>query len=340
MKTVLLTGITGYIAKHIAVDLLDAGYSVRGSMRTTKRVQEVNAAIAKGIKDPSSLTRLSFCELDLTKDTGWSDAMRGVDAVLHTASPFPLVQPKNDQDLIAPAVEGTLRALKAAQDAGVKRMILTSSVVAISGSDLPQGKTAYDEDSWTNETDPGTSAYAKSKTLAEKAAWDFVKSTAPDIKLTTINPGLVVGPPLDRNYGTSLAVIERLLKGKDPMVPNLCFAAVDVKDVAALHVKALETDSTAGQRIMAAAETLWFKDLAEALKESEPNRKIATRVAPTLLLRTMALFDPAIRGIIPQLGKPQPIDNARATALLGRDLKSPRVAAQESGKYLIGEGLV
>ncbi len=340
MKTVLLTGITGYIAKHIAAQLLDAGYAVRGSMRSTKRVQEVNAAVAKGLKDPSNLTRLSFCELDLTKDLGWTDAMRGVDAVLHTASPFPLVQPKNEQDLITPAVDGTLRAMKAAQDAGVTRVILTSSTVAISGSDLTSSQTAYSEENWTDVNDKGTSAYAKSKTLAEKAAWDFVKDTAPDIQLTTINPGFVIGPPLDRNYGTSLAVIERVLKGKDPMVPNLCFACVDVRDVAALHIAALKDDKTAGQRVLSAADSLWFKDISQVLKDSEPKRKISTRVAPTFAIKLLGLFDPAIRGIIPQLGKAQPINNARARALLGRDLLDPRDAVKEAGKYLIDEGLV
>jgi len=340
MKTVLLTGITGFIAKHIAVDLLNAGYAVRGSMRSMKRVQEVNAAIAKGLEDPSSLTRLSFCELDLTKDTGWSDAMRGMDAVLHTASPFPLVQPKDEEELIGPAVEGTLRAMKAAKSADVKRVILTSSTVAITGAPLKDGQTTYSEENWTDPNLPGTSAYAKSKTLAEKAAWDFVKSEAPEIKLTTVNPGFVLGAPLDAEYSTSLAVIERLLKGKDPMVPRLAFASVHVKDIAALHLAALQNDTTAGQRIMGVESELWFEDIAKALKGAHPNRKIPTRVAPDILMKLLGLLDPAIKGITPQLGKPQPTDNSRAITLLGRPLKSAKAAAVEASDYLVNEGLV
>ncbi len=340
MKTVLLTGVTGYIAKHIAIDLLNAGYAVRGSMRTMKRVQEVNAAIAKGVNDPSLLTHLSFCELDLTKDTGWSDAMRGMDALLHTASPFPMVQPKDEQELIGPAVDGTLRALRAAKAAEVSRVILTSSTVAITGSALESGQSAYSEDNWTNVDDPGVTPYAKSKTLAEKAAWDFVKSEAEDIALTTVNPGLVLGAPLDAQFSTSLGVLERLLKGKDPMVPKLAFATVHVKDVAALHLAALQDPSTSGQRILAVERELWFEDLARLLKEAFPKRKIPTRVAPDLLIRFLGFFDPAIKGILPQLGKPQPTDNARATALLGRPLLSAEDATVEAGKYLVDEGLV
>lgn len=340
MKTVLLTGITGFIAKHIAVELLNEGYAVRGSMRSTKRVQEVNAAVAKGLNDPSLLTRLSFCELDLTKDTGWTDAMRGMDALLHTASPFPLVQPKNEQDLIAPAVDGTMRALNAAKAAECQRVILTSSTVAIAGSPLADGQTAYSEQNWTDVNAPGTSAYAKSKTLAEKAAWDFVENEAPEIALTTINPGLVLGAPLDVHYSTSLAVVERLLNGKDPMVPRLAFSSVHVKDIAALHVAALKNDETSGQRIMGVDKELWFEDIAKALKEAYPSRKIPTRVAPDLLIKFLGLFDPAIKGIVPQLGRSQPTDNARAKALLGRDLMDARAAAVEGADFILSEGLV
>ena len=339
MKTVLLTGITGFIAKHIAVELLNAGYTVRGSMRSTKRVQEVNASVAKGLKDPSLLTRLSFCELDLTKDTGWTDAMRGMDALLHTASPFPLVQPKNEQDLIAPAVDGTMRALNAAKAAECQRVILTSSTVAIAGSPLQDGQTAYSEQNWTDVNAPGTSAYAKSKTLAEKAAWDFVENEAPEIALTTINPGLVLGAPLDVHYSTSLAVVERLLRGKDPMVPRLAFSSVHVKDIAALHLAALKNDETSGQRIMGVDQELWFEDIAKAIKEAHPNRKIPTRVAPDILIKFLGLFDPAIKGIVPQLGRRQPTDNSRAKALLGREFMDARAAAVEGAEFILAEGL-
>lgn len=340
MKTVLLTGITGYIAKHIAAQLLDAGYAVRGSMRSMKRVQEVNAAVAKGVTDPSVLTRLSFCELDLTKDMGWNNAAMGVDAVIHTASPFPMTPPKSESDLTGPAKDGMLRALKAAAEAKVERVIITSSTAAISGAPLPDGKAAYDEDVWSDTESKTLSAYSKSKTLAERAAWDFVKSNAPEMKLTSINPGFVLGAPLDNEFGTSVAVIQRILRGKDPMVPQIGFTTVDVKDVAALHVKALTDDTSVGKRVMAVDQFLWFVDFAKLIKAEFSNRRIPTRVAPNVLIKVLGLFDPAIRGIIPQLGESQKSDNSRARAMLGRDFIDAKDSAVETARYLVDKGLV
>lgn len=340
MKTILLTGITGYIAKHIAIQLLNAGYAVRGSMRSMNSVQVVNGAIASGLDDPNALTRLSFCQLDLTKDTGWSDAAQGVDAVIHTASPFPLTPPKTDDELIRPAVDGMLRALKAANAAGLKRVIITSSTVAITEAKLPDGKSAHDEEDWTDPDAPGTSAYAKSKTLAERAAWKYVEEEAPGMELTSINPGFVAGPPLGQDYGTSVAVIERILRAKDPMLPRFGFNSVDVRDVAELHVKALTDKDCIGQRVMGVDQFTWFSDMAGDIKAAFPTRKIKTRVAPDFVVKILGLFDPAIRGIIPQLGISQKTDNSRAKALLGRDLRNVRESVVETARDLIDKGVV
>lgn len=303
---VLLTGITGFIAKRIAHDLLAKGYHVRGSLRSMKRADEVRAAV----KDPGD-GRLTFVELDLTKDAGWADAAKGCKAVIHTASPFPLVQPKNDDDLIRPAVDGTLRAMRAALDAGVMRVVLTSSMVAVLHAERPKGQPLTMAD-WTDVSAKTTTAYDKSKTLAEKAAWEFVRAN-PEMKLTTVNPGLVCGTPMDAHYGSSLEVIERMLSGKDPMVPDLALPIVDIEDVSALHILALESPETAGQRIMATEDVLRFPQIGALLAKAYPGRKIATKIAPRFVLRAMALFDPAVKAILPQIGVPLAVDNRATT---------------------------
>ncbi|MDB4254924.1 NAD-dependent epimerase/dehydratase family protein [bacterium] len=250
-KTVLLTGASGYIAKHIALQLLEAGYHVRGTVRDLGRGAEVTEAVRPQLSDDSDLAvRLTFVILDLTEDAGWTDAMNGVDVLMHTASPFPLDQPKHEDDLIRPAVDGAMRALRAAHAAGITRVVLTSSTAAISGSALPAGDTSFDETNWTDPTDPDVAAYARSKTLAEQAAWDFVRNDAPDMNLTTINPGFVLGAPLDQHFGSSIQVIERLLRGKDPMLPDIGFATVDVLDVAEMHVMVIEKPETFGQLLL------------------------------------------------------------------------------------------
>jgi len=340
-KTVLLTGASGYIAKHIALQLLEAGYHVRGTVRNLGRGAEVTEAVRPHLSDDSDLAvRLTFVALDLTEDAGWADAMNGVDVLMHTASPFPLDQPKHEDELIRPAVDGAMRALRAAHAAGITRVVLTSSTAAISGSALPAGDTSFDETNWTDPTDPDVAAYARSKTLAEQAAWNFVHNDAPDMNLTTINPGFVLGAPLDQHFASSIQVIERLLRGKDPMLPDIGFATVDVLDVAEMHVTVIEKPETFGQRIMAVDSFQSFKDLAQAVKIAFPDRKMPTRVAPNFLIRLLARFDPTIKSIVPSLGRVDKIDNARALATVGRGMRQARKAAVSSAKYLIDNKLV
>ncbi|SEW46391.1 dihydroflavonol-4-reductase [Cognatiyoonia koreensis] len=315
MKTILLTGITGFIAKRIAVDLLNAGYFVRGSMRSTKRVQEVNAAVAPHLDDPGLLTRLSFCELDLMKDKGWSDAVRGVDAVLHTASPFPGGVPKNEDDVVRPAVDGVLRALRAAQAAGVTRFVMTSSVVAIQHKDVAPGEELTPDD-WSKVGHKSMGPYAKSKTLAEQAAWDFVKDH-PEMQLTAINPGLVVGTPMDGNYGTSLSLIGQFLTGKLPLVPNFPLAIVDIADVSRAHVNALTAPGSVGKRFILADRYMMAPDVVEILRTKYADRNLPKRTAPKFMVWLMSLFDAQAKQILPIVDMNLSADNQATTDVLG-----------------------
>lgn len=333
--TVFLTGASGFIAKHIIVQLLNAGYHVRGSVRSLSRGDEIIAAVTPHLDDIEKLNeRLSFVALDLSKDDGWDGVMDGCSALLHTASPFPLQQPKNDEEIIRPAVDGTERALKSAQGSGIERVVLTSSAVAVMHSDLPRGRTAYDESDWSEDFYPTQNAYGRSKTHAEKAAWAFVANKASTIKLTTINPVLVLGPALDSNYGTSLQVAERIFSGKDPMQPRFGIPIVDVRDVAAMHVKALSTPQSEGQRILASESFQWMKDMAETMKQAYPDRGIKVREAPDFLIKMMAMFDSDIKTIIPQLGVPKYISNQRAKDVLGIDFIPARDAILASAESI------
>ena len=342
MKTVLLTGASGYIGKHITLQLLNQGYQVRASVRKLSKSSEVIEAVTPHLLDSTNLdSRLTFIELDLEKDAGWSDALNGVDVLMHTASPFPIASPKDENELIRPAVDGTLRALKAAKTAGVERVILTSSNAAVYGCDLPTGVTAYDESMWTDVTHPiGRVAYTKSKTLAEKAAWDFIKGNAPKISLTTINPVLVLGAPLDKNFGSSISVVERILQGKDPMLPDLRFPIVDVRDVAKMHVDAIKTDSTKGERILASSETRSFVEIAKLLKSSYPKSKVKTMKAPSFLIKFLSIFDGEIKAVLPLLGKPMITSGEKAKRLLGIKFIPVDITIKESADYLIKNGYI
>ena len=337
--TVFLTGASGFIAKHIIVKLLNAGYNVRGSIRSLSRGSEITDAVTPHLVDATGLgERLRFVALDLGKDDGWQGVMDGCSALLHTASPFPLQQPKTDEEIIRPAVDGTLRALKAAKDAGIKRVVMTSSAVAVMYKDLPAGRTTYNEGDWSDDFHPTQNPYGRSKTHAEQAAWDFVESEAPEMRLTTINPVLVTGPALDKNYGTSLAVIERIFAGKDPMQPRFGLPVVDVRDVADMHVKALKTPESEGLRILAAEDFLWMTDMAAMMKGAYPDRPIKAKTAPDFMIKMMALFDKDVRTIIPQLGVTKHVSNARAREVLGIDFIPGRESVLASCESLVKFG--
>lgn len=340
-KTVLVTGITGYIAKHVALRLLETGHRVVGTLRRPDRGEEVLAALRPHVSDPDSLSdRLRFVGVDLTADAGWDTAFENVDALIHTASPFPIAEPDDEQDLIRPAVDGALRALRHAHAHGIERVILTSSAAAIVNSELAPGKSGHDESDWTDLDHPGSGAYVKSKTLAERAAWDFQRNEAPGMALTAINPVLVLGPPLDRHYGSSVGLIERLLRGKDPVLPNFGMSIVDVRDVAEMHVRALERPDTAGKRFIASSGFLWFREVAGVVKSRYPDRKIATRAAPDFLVRLMAVFDRSIRVILPHLGRRMETSSARARTEMDMRFIPAEKSVTETAEFLVDRGLV
>ena len=342
MTKVLLTGSSGFIGKHITLRLLTDGYEVRASVRNSAKADEVRAAMSAHLPAGFDLaSKLSFVELDLESDAGWSEAIKGVDVLVHSASPFPIASPKDENDLVRPAVEGTLRALKAAHGAGVKRVILTSSVAAIYGNDLPAGKTEFDETMWSDPTHiVGRGAYTKSKTLAEKAAWDYIAAEAPEIELTTVNPVLVAGAPLDKHFGASVSVVERILKGKDPVLPDLSFSIVDVKDVAAMHVKAISIEASKGKRFIASAGNRTFIQIAKTLKAAFPARKITTAQAPNFLIRFLSLFDGEIKAVLPGLGKHIGVNSTQAQKVLGIEFIAVETSLVDSARYLIDNGFV
>ena len=340
-ETVLLTGASGYIGKHIAAALLNAGYHVVGSVRSMSRGAEVVAAVTPVLNDAKDLTkRLSFVELNLTKDDGWADAMKGVDVLMHTASPFPLAQPKDENELIKPAVDGALRALRAAKAAGIKRVVFTSSSAAVMDSTLRDGQVAYDESNWTDLKRPSIAPYIKSKTMAEQAAWDFVADEAPEIELTTINPVLVLGPPLDKHFGTSVGIIQRLLRARDPMLPNFGFPCVDVRDIADMHVSAIKTKAAVGKRIIGVDRFVWFHEMAAVLKVQFPNRRVVTRRAPNFVVRFLAIFDHGIRNIVPNLGVSMNVSNQLARDTLGTAFIPSEQCIRDTADFLVKNKLV
>ena len=333
-ETVLLTGVSGFVAKHVALKLLNAGYNVRGTVRRLDRAAEVHAALQPYLTENAG--QLGLVQADLESDAGWAEAMGGVSALVHTASPFPITQPKEPATVIRPAVEGTERVLKAAAAAGVTRVVLTSSSVAVLNE--AKSDTLQDEADWCDIHLPSTTPYAKSKTLAERAAWEIAKARG--LKLTTINPGLVLGPPLDEHYGSSLGLIERFLKGRDPMLPALGFPIVDVRDVAEMHLRALQRPETEGRRYIAASGSMAFVDMGRTLKAAYPTRRIATREAPKALVRFLSLFDPAIKSILPKLGHLERVSNARAVSEMGMEFIAPKAALLASADWLVKHGKI
>jgi len=300
MKKVLVTGISGFVGQHCAAELLKNGYSVRGSVRNLAKTDEVINGIKKEI-DPKG--NLEFCELDLMKDAGWDMAMEGCDYVLHIASPFVVKVPKYENELIKPAVEGTLRALKAAKKAGVKRVVLTSSTVAMQGG--KHGIVKIDQDSWTDVNEKTVTAYFKSKTLAEKSAWEFIKNQTGDTKLelVVVNPGPIYGPTLTGNLATeAMDFFKKLITGKVPMLPRAFSVMSDVRDVATIHVAALENEKANGKRFIVTSENPHaIQEIAQIL-QSNGYEKVSTKLAPTFLLKFMAKFNDEAKGMLPFIG--------------------------------------
>lgn len=327
--TVAVTGASGYIGLHCVRVLLEAGYRVRGTLRTPSREPGLRQALGRHV---DAADRLEFVRADLDSDAGWDDAVRGCRYVLHVASPLPSAPPRDENELIVPARDGALRVLRASKDAAVERVVMTSSLAAVVYGHARDGSRSYDENDWSI-TD-GINAYEKSKTIAERAAWDFVaEHGAPE--LVTINPGLVMGPLLEKDASTSVEVVGKLMRREFPGTPRLGWAVVDVRDVADAHLAAMLTPEAAGQRFCCAIEHAWMSDVARILDAHFSSRgyRIPTRGLPDFMMRVVSIFDKTARLAVADLGLRQDIDTTRIRKVLGwkpRGLEEMVVATGES----------
>lgn len=317
MSTVLVTGGSGFIASHCILQLLEQGHEVRTTVRSLSREPEVREMLKTGGADAGA--RLSFFAADLVKDEGWAEAAKGADYVLHVASPFPPGIPAHEDELIVPARDGALRLLRAARDAGVKRVVLTSSFAAIGyGHDIR--KKPFDETDWTNLKGGGLTPYTKSKTIAERAAWDFVNGEGKGLELSVVNPVGVLGPVLGKDYSTSIQIVKRMMDGSMPGCPKLSVGLVDVRDVADLHLRAMTDPAAKGERFLAiSGDYLWMRDVARVLKEwlGEKAAKVPTRQLPNWLVRLAARRTPELKLLLPELGKEKHATGEKAKRLLG-----------------------
>jgi nucleoside-diphosphate-sugar epimerase len=340
MSTVLVTGGSGFIGSHAILQLLNAGHRVRSTVRSLNREPDVRAMLKQGGSEAGD--RLSFVAADLEQDAGWPAAVAGCDYVLHVASPFPASVPRHDDELIIPAREGALRVLRASRDAGVKRVVLTSSFAAVGYGHPPQEK-PFDETYWTNPEAPGTTAYVKSKTIAERAAWDFILRQGAGLELSVVNPVAVFGPVLGPDYSTSILLVQRLLDGAIPGCPKLSFGIVDVRDTVDLHIRAMTHPAAKGERFLATAgDFMSILQIAQVLKKhiGSAARRVPTRELPNWLVRLASLRDPAVKQILPELGKAKNATNAKARRVLGWSPRSNEESVLSTAESLIKLGLV
>ena len=345
MSKVLVTGGSGFIGAHTILQLLQAGHEVRATVRNLKREPEVRAMIKQGGLSPdlADSSRLTFVAADLTADAGWAEAADGCEFVHHIASPFPATVPDDENELIGPAREGALRVLRAARGAGVRRVILTSSFAAIGYGHPDHESTSYTEEDWSNPNSPGLQAYPKSKTLAERAAWDFIASEGGNLELAVVNPVAVFGPVLAADTSTSILLVRALMNRELPGLPRLWFGIVDVRDVADMHLRAMTHPEAAGQRFLAVTgDFLSMQQIAQILKQrlGERASRVPTMQLPDWLLRIASLTDRRIKGLLPELGKRKNATSAKAERILGWQPRSREEAVVSTAESLIQLGLL
>ena len=311
MEKVLVTGATGFIGLHCIKQLLDRGYSVNGTLRSQDRQAEVLDSLER---NNTPTRHLSLFEVDLNRDSGWNSAIRDCNYVLHVASPFVLTD--EDEDFfVKPAVEGVQRALKFSKKHNVKKVILTSSFAAIHET-LNDRQESFDEEDWSNPNKPGISFYAKSKTMAELAAWEFMEMENPDFSLAVINPVLVMGPSLSKDVGTSNSLVKNMINGSVPGTPKIHIGIVDVRDVASAHILAMESSGANGERIIVSEKELWVHEVAAILRDAGFN-KTPKVVFPKWLMKIVALFRKDLALMIPMIGKRRDVSSSKARELLG-----------------------
>lgn len=338
-RPVLVTGGTGFLGAYCILHLLQAGYRVRTTVRSLKREDEVRARLKTvGI---DARNRLSFVAADLLADQGWAEAVADCEYVLHVASPFPATMPKNEQELITPAKEGSLRVLRAARNAGVKRVVLTSSFAAV-GYGHPPTTDVFTEQDWTDLKASNLSAYVKSKTLAERAAWEFIRTEGEPLELSVINPVGIFGPLLGVDVSSSVQLVNQLLAGQIKACPRVYFNVVDVRDVAQLHVLAMTLPQAKGERFLAlAGPCLSMHELALLLRKKlgDAAQKVPTKELPNWLVRLVALVNPALKGVLPELDKIKNVSNQKAKSQLGWSPRPNEEAILATANSLLQLGL-
>ena len=336
MSTVVVTGGSGFVGSHAVAELLKQGHSVRTTVRNLSRRQDVlDMMKAAGVPDAS---RLSFYATDLEKDEGWAEAVDDCDYVLHVASPFPGKEPEDAEEIIRPAKEGVLRVLRFARDARVKRVVITSSFAAI-GYGHPQREMPFTEEDWTNVNAP-LPAYIKSKTIAERAAWDFIRSEGKGLELSVINPTGIFGPVLGKDFSSSIGIVKGMLDGKMPGSPRIYFGVVDVRDVVDLHLRAMTSPAAAGERFIAVAgQPLSMLQVALAIRKSLGPKaaKVPTRQLADWLVRVMALFNPSAKRMVGELGKVRAASNEKAKRVLDWSPRSSEEAVVASAESLLAQ---
>jgi dihydroflavonol-4-reductase len=341
MSTVLVTGGSGFIGIHSILQLLAAGHQVRTTVRSLKREDDVRAMLKEGGAEPGN--RLQFFAADLEADAGWPQAVAGCDYVLHVASPFPAGVPRDEDELIVPARDGALRVLRASRDAGVMRVVLTSSFAAIGyGTNEKANNAPFDERDWTNPSADVT-AYVKSKTLAERAAWEFLAREGGSLELSVVNPVLVLGPVLGPDLSTSIALIKRMMDGGMPGCLRLSLGVVDVRDVVDLHLRAMTSPTAKGERFLATAgDFLSMLDLSMILRNrmGASAKKSPTREMPNWLVRLLALPIREVRQTLPELGKPKNATNEKARRVLGWTPRSNEECIVATAESLVRLGLL
>ncbi|MEO6013500.1 MAG: NAD-dependent epimerase/dehydratase family protein [Devosia sp.] len=335
---VLLTGISGFLGGHVALELLKQGHRVRGSVRDLKRAEKVKATLSRAGADVS---QLEFVALDLTSDAGWDEAMVGVRYLQHTASPFITTLPKDRDELIGPAVAGTRRAIEAALRASVEHVVLTSSMAAIMYGHDRARTTPFTGVDWTNLDGREISAYVESKTRAETLAWELMDKAGRHRDLSTINPGAIFGPLLDEDPGTSVALLKRIFDGSLPAAARISFIVIDVRDVAAAHVAAMTSPLAKGERFPMGNGSYTLMQIANILRPALPERagKMPRFEVPDWVVRAMGFVDKDVRANLGELGTNKTADAKAVIALLGRPLIAADEAMVSAAKSLIAAGL-
>lgn len=316
-KLVLVTGGSGFVGGHCIVLLLQKGYKVRTTVRSLPKKDAVIEMLKNG--GINSYENLSFIEADLSNDKNWDEATKGCDYVLHIASPIHLAVPKDENEMIKPAVEGTLRVLKASKNAGVKRVVMTSNFGAV-GYSHKDPTTLITEESWTDINEKGLSAYNKSKIMAEKSAWNFVKNEGDDLELTVINPVAIFGPSLNATLSSGFELLKNVLDGTMKRIPNLELAIVDVRDLADIHIKAMESTKANGQRFLALSDgSITLPQISQKLKNKMPQftKKASTKAVPNWVVKLAGLFDAKAKALAPMLGVNRKASNEKAKTILG-----------------------